>query len=464
MSSKVNKMKLSSLTAISPVDGRYYELTQSLRYIFSEFSFLKYRIQVEILWFKKIINLHKILKIEKVDNEDILFIDNILKNFSIKDAIYIKNIEKKTNHDVKSLEYFLKYKISKSKTLSLISELIHFSCTSEDINNIAYALMMKDSIKKVILPLWSEIIIFLKKFSMQYKKNPLLSMTHGQPATPSTVGKEFLNFYYRIQRQFSKLKKIEILAKFNGTTGNYNAHLAAYPDINWHMISREFITSLNLSWNPCTTQIEPHDYIAEIFGCISLFNTILIDFNRDIWGYISLNYFKQISIDHEIGSSVMPHKINPIDFENSEGNLGLSNALMNHMINKLPISRWQRDLSDSTVLRNIGVALSYSIVAYHSVLSGVKKLEINNSQLLNNLNKNWSILSEAIQTVMRRYNIKNSYEKLKKLTRGKEINKSDIYNFISRLNIPETEKKRLKEITPVNYIGYAVKIVEEITK
>lgn len=456
-------MDLSLLTAISPVDGRYFKLTQSLRNIFSEYSFLRYRLQVEILWFKKITSMYEILEIRKLESKDVLFIDNILKNFSIKDAIYIKNIEKETNHDIKALEYFLKYKFSKSKKLSLISEFIHFSCTSEDINNVAYALMVKDSINQVLLPLWSEIINFLKKYSIQYKNSSLLSMTHGQPATPSTMGKEILNFYYRIQRQFSRLKKIEILAKFNGTTGNYNAHLAAYPNVNWHIISKEFITSLNLIWNPCTTQIEPHDYIAEIFGCISLFNTILIDFNRDIWGYISLNYFKQISIDHEVGSSVMPHKINPIDFENSEGNLGLSNALMHHMIKKLPISRWQRDLSDSTVLRNIGLALSYSVIAYYSVLNGMKKLKINHAQLLRNLNQNWSILSEAIQTVMRRYNIKSSYEQLKKLTRGKEINKIDIHKFISSLNIPEIEKKRLKKITPVNYIGSAIQIIEETT-
>ncbi|QCI17084.1 adenylosuccinate lyase [Buchnera aphidicola (Aphis helianthi)] len=457
-------MELNLLTAISPIDGRYFKLTKSLRYIFSEFSFLKYRLQVEILWFKKIISMHKILKIQNIENEDILFIDDILKNFTIKDAMYIKKIEKKINHDVKALEYFLKNKFSQSKKLSLISELIHFSCTSEDINNVAYALMIKDARDQILLPLWSEIIDFLKKYSIQYKNNSLLSMTHGQPATPSTMGKEILNFYYRIKRQFFKLKEIEILAKFNGTTGNYNAHLIAYPNVNWHIISKEFITSLNLVWNPCTTQIEPHDYIAELFSCISLFNTILIDFNRDIWGYISLNYFKQISVDHEIGSSIMPHKINPIDFENSEGNLGLSNAIMNHMINKLPISRWQRDLSDSTVLRNIGVALSYSIIAYNSILNGLKKLKINTYQLLKNLNNNWSILAEAIQTVMRRYNINNSYEQLKKFTRGKEINKVDIHQFISNLNIPEIEKERLKKITPINYIGSAVQIIDEETK
>ncbi|QCI17659.1 adenylosuccinate lyase [Buchnera aphidicola (Acyrthosiphon lactucae)] len=455
-------MKLNSLTAISPIDGRYSNLTVLLRNIFSEFSFLKYRLNIEIQWLKKIISTSEILKINNIKNKEILFLDNIFKEFNEQDANSIKNIEKVTNHDVKSLEYFLKKKISKCKNLLLISEFVHFGCTSEDINNISYALMIKDARDQIILPLWEQIISTLKKIAYKYQKYPLLSLTHGQPATPSTMGKEIANFYYRMKRQVKILKKIEILGKINGSTGNYNAHLAAYPNINWHKISKEFITSFGIQWNPYTTQIEPHDYIAEFFSCISLFNTILIDFNRDMWGYISLNYFKQKSRDYEIGSSIMPHKINPIDFENSEGNLGLSNSLMNHMITKLPISRWQRDLSDSTVLRNLGVAISYSIIAYHSVLSGINKLEINESQLLKNLDENWSILSEPIQTVMRRYGIPNAYEKLKELTRGKKIDKKIIHVFISNLNIPEQEKKRLKNITPFNYIGRAIQMVSEI--
>ncbi|QCO70820.1 adenylosuccinate lyase [Buchnera aphidicola] len=456
-------MELTSLTAISPIDGRYSNLTILLRNIFSEFGFLKYRVNIEIQWLKKIISMSQKLEIHDIKNKEILFLDNIVKKFNEADAIFIKNIEKKTNHDVKALEYFLKSKISnKSKNLSSISEFVHFGCTSEDINNIAYALMMKDARDQVILPLWDKIISVLKKMVFKYKKNPLLSMTHGQPATPSTMGKEIANFYYRMKRQYVKLKKIEILGKINGSTGNYNAYLAAYPEINWHKISEEFVTSFGINWNPYTTQIEPHDYLAEFFSCMSLFNTILIDFNRDMWGYISLNYFKQKLIDCEIGSSIMPHKINPIDFENSEGNLGLSNSLMNHMITKLPISRWQRDLSDSTVLRNLGVAISYSIISYYSVLSGIDKLEINESQLFKNLDKNWSVLSEPIQTVMRRYGIKNGYEKLKKLTRGKKINKDIIHIFISSLNIPEEEKKRLKDFTPSNYIGGATQMINEI--
>ncbi|ADP66657.1 adenylosuccinate lyase [Buchnera aphidicola] len=455
-------MELTSLTAISPVDGRYSNLTILLRNIFSEFGFLKYRLNIEVQWLKKIISMSQILDINNIEYKEILFLDSIVEEFNEKDAILIKNIEKETNHDIKALEYFLKNKIAQSKNLLTISEFVHFGCTSEDINNIAYSLMIKDARDKIILPLWYKIISTLKKMVFKYQHYPLLSLTHGQPATPSTMGKEIANFYYRMKRQYIILKKIEILGKINGSTGNYNAHLAAYPDINWHKISKDFITSFGINWNPYTTQIEPHDYIAEFFSCMSLFNTILINFNRDMWGYISLNYFKQRTLDYEIGSSIMPHKVNPIDFENSEGNLGLSNALMNHMITKLPISRWQRDLSDSTVLRNIGVAISYAIIAYNSVLSGINKLEINESELLKNLDKNWSILSEPIQTIMRRYGIKNAYEKLKKLTRGKEINRNVIHTFISSLNIPEEEKKRLKNMTPFNYIGAASQIINEI--
>ncbi|QCI22126.1 adenylosuccinate lyase [Buchnera aphidicola] len=455
-------MKLTPLTAVSPIDGRYNHFTCILRSIFSEFGFLRYRLNVEVQWFKKIISMSEILKINNINYKEVFLLDNIINDFDEKDAVYVKSIEKKTNHDIKALEYFLKEKVSKLKNFSSILEFIHFGCTSEDINNIAYGLMLKDARDTIILPLWFKIITILKKMVFKYKNIALLSLTHGQPATPSTMGKEIANFYYRMKSCYAKIKNIKILGKMNGTTGNYNAHLAAYPEVNWHEISKNFVTSLGISWNPYTTQIEPHDYIAEFFSYISLFNTILINFNRDIWGYISLNYFKQKSVEHEIGSSIMPHKINPIDFENSEGNLGLSNALMNHMINKLPISRWQRDLSDSTVLRNLGVAIAYSIIAYNSVLLGINKLEINKSQMLKNLNENWSILSEPIQTVMRRYGITNAYEKLKELTRGKKINRYIIHKFISNLDIPEEEKNRLKEITPYNYIGKASEIVNEL--
>ncbi|CAL4321454.1 adenylosuccinate lyase [Buchnera aphidicola] len=457
-------MNLTSLNAISPIDGRYSNSTVLLKNIFSEFSFLKYRIYVEIQWFKKIISMSKELNIPCIDKKSISLLDDIFFSFTEKDALLIKSIEKKTNHDVKAIEYFLKKKISVSKSLSKISEFIHFGCTSDDINNIAYALMLKESRKTVILPLWRKLIDVLHDMICQYQDISILSLTHGQPATPSTIGKEIANFYYRMQRQYIKFKNIEILGKINGTTGNYNAHLAAYPLVNWHHISEEFIISLGITWNPYTTQIEPHDYIAELFHCISLFNTILINFNRDFWGYISLDYFKQKLVKEEVGSSVMPHKINPIDFEKSEGNLGLSNALMHYMIEKLPISRWQRDLSDSTVLRNIGVSIAYAIIAYQSLLAGINKLEINKLQLLKKLNENWSILSEPIQTVMRRYGIKDSYEKVKQFTRGKKINKNIIHAFIQKLNIPEKEKEKLKYITPENYIGAASKIIKNLTK
>ncbi|QNS01960.1 MAG: adenylosuccinate lyase [Buchnera aphidicola (Pentalonia nigronervosa)] len=455
-------MVLTVLTAISPIDGRYSNITMSLRNIFSEFSFLKYRLYVEIEWLKKIISMSSVLEIKCIKRNDIVLINKIVQEFSEIDAKNIKNIEKITNHDVKSIEYFLKNKVSAIKSLKSITEFVHFGCTSEDINNIAYALMLKDARVQVVLPLWKKMIIILKDLILKYKNIPLLSLTHGQPATPSTMGKEIANFYYRMQRQYKKLKSIKILGKINGTTGNYNAHLAAYPKIDWHTVSQEFITMLGIAWNPYTTQIEPHDYIAEFFSCMSIFNTILINFNRDIWGYISLNYFHQKSRSCEIGSSVMPHKINPIDFENSEGNLGVSNALMRHMIEKLPISRWQRDLSDSTVLRNLGVAIAYSVIAYHSTISGLGKLQINKKELLKKLNANWSVLSEPIQTVMRRYGIKNAYEKIKKITRGKKVNQCIINKFISDLNIPESEKKRLKSMTPVNYIGGSIEIVNKI--
>ncbi|QCI21567.1 adenylosuccinate lyase [Buchnera aphidicola (Hyadaphis tataricae)] len=455
-------MKLTSLTAISPIDGRYSDVTVLLRNIFSEFSFFKYRLYVEIQWFKKIMSMSQTLKINFFEHKKLFLLDEIINNFNENDAICIKKIEKKTNHDIKALEYFLKKQVLKLDFFESVSEFIHFGCTSEDINNIAYALMLKDARDQIILPLWYDIIHALKKMMIQHQYVSLLSLTHGQPATPSTMGKEIANFYYRMKRQYKKLKKIEILAKMNGTTGNYNAHLAAYPNINWHTISKEFVTSLGINWNPYTTQIEPHDYIAELFSCVCLFNTILINFNRDIWGYISLDYFHQKLKDCEIGSSIMPHKVNPIDFENSEGNLGLSNALMNHMIMKLPISRWQRDLSDSTVLRNLGVAISYSIISYHSVLLGVNKLRINKDRILEMLNQHWSILSEPIQTVMRRYGIKNGYEKLKEITRGKKIDKSIIHDFISQLNIPENEKIRLQNINPENYIGNASQTINEM--
>ncbi|MXP56324.1 adenylosuccinate lyase [Pantoea sp. Mhis] len=457
------EQELSYLTAISPIDGRYAHKVNMLREIFSEYSLLKLRVKVEICWLQKLAATEEIKEISAFDNNTNLLLNSIIDNFSEEDAKYIKKIELNINHDVKAIEYFLKEKIANDPILGKNSEFIHFACTSEDINNLSYALMLKTTRHKVIIPTWSRIINSIKNLAKEYKNIPLLSRTHGQPATPSTVGKEMANVVYRMKRQLYQLNNIEILGKINGAVGNYNAHIAAYPEVNWHQVSEQFVTSLGIKWNPYTTQIEPHDYIAELFHCIIRFNTILIDFNRDIWGYISLKYFKQKVISEEVGSSTMPYKVNPIDFENSEGNLGLANAMMQHLSNKLPISRWQRDLTDSTVLRNLGVGISYAFIAYQATLKGISKIEVNTEFLLSELNQNWEILAEPIQIIMRRYGIKNPYEKLKFLTRGKkDINSIDIHNFIDNLELPEKEKYRLKQMTPVNYLGRSIQMVDDL--
>lgn len=453
-------MELSSLTAISPIDGRYSSKVSLLRPIFSEFGLLKYRIQIEIRWLQKLAAYADIKEVPEFSIEAKDYLEKIVINFNENDAIQIKQIEQITNHDIKAVEYFLKEKMAAMPELKKIAEFIHFACTSEDINNLAYSLMLKTTRNKVVLPQWRKIINILKEMAYLYRAMPLLSRTHGQPATPTTIGKEFANVAYRMERQYQQLSQIEILGKINGAVGNYNAHLSAYPNLDWHRFSEEFVTSLGINWNPFTTQIEPHDYIAELFNCIARFNTILIDFNRDIWGYIALNHFKQKTTAYEIGSSTMPHKVNPIDFENSEGNLGLANALLNHLANKLPISHWQRDLTDSTVLRNLGVSISYGIIAYQSTLKGLSKLEINKQNLQNELDANWEVLAEAIQMVMRRYKIEKPYEKLKTLTRGKRVTAVDIKVFINSLDLPLAEKKRLKNMTPASYIGYSVNLVD----
>ncbi|MBK4765195.1 MAG: adenylosuccinate lyase [Pantoea sp. Brub] len=454
-------MKLSSLTAISPIDGRYNNRVRDLRNIFSEYALLKFRIKVEIDWLKKLANIEEIKEIPNFTPETIVVLDSIVDNFNEHDAQRIKNIESYTNHDIKAVEYFLKEKIKNIQNLNNISEFIHFACTSEDINNLSYALILKITRENIILPYWNQLINKLKHLAREYRDIPLLSRTHGQPASPSTIGKEIANFSYRMQRQICQLCNVEILGKFNGAVGNYNAHVAAYPNINWLQVSKEFVMSLGIIWNPYTTQIEPHDYIAEFFHCIIRFNTILIDLNKDLWSYISLNYFKQkITSNREIGSSTMPHKINPIDLENSEGNLGIGNAIMKHLSNKLPISRFQRDLTDSTLLRNLGMGISYSAIAYQASLKGINKLDINKASILNDLNDKWVLLAEPIQTVMRRYGIDNPYEKVQKLIQEHNINKSIIHNFIDTLNLPQEEKVRLKKITPKNYLGNAIKMVD----
>ncbi|CNH72118.1 adenylosuccinate lyase [Yersinia aldovae] len=455
-------MELSSLTAVSPIDGRYGDKVSALRPIFSEFGLLKFRVQVEVRWLQKLAACEKISEVPPFNTDANAYLDKIVQEFNEEDAQRIKTIERTTNHDVKAVEYFLKEKVATVPALHAVSEFIHFACTSEDINNLSHALMLQTARQEVILPMWRQVIDSIKAMAHKYRDLPLLSRTHGQPATPSTIGKEFANVAYRMERQFRQLAQVEILGKINGAVGNYNAHIVAYPEVDWHQFSESFVTSLGINWNPYTTQIEPHDYIAELFDCVARFNTILIDFDRDIWGYVALNHFKQKTIAGEIGSSTMPHKVNPIDFENSEGNLGLSNAMLGHLASKLPVSRWQRDLTDSTVLRNLGVGLGYALIAYQATLKGISKLEVNQAHLLDELEHNWEVLAEPIQTVMRRYGIEKPYEKLKELTRGKRVDAAGMQAFIDSLALPEEEKTRLKAMTPANYIGRATTMVDEL--
>ena len=452
----------SSLFALSPLDGRYKNKCEELGPIFSEFGLMHYRLKVEISWLKKLADCDKFSGLESLSPQNLIRLTELCESFNLKDAKRIKDIEKQTNHDVKAVEYFIKEKCKDDPALQNILEFVHFACTSEDINNLAYALMLKEGRNLVMLPIMEEIISNLSELALAYSKQPLLSRTHGQPASPTTIGKEFANVVYRLRKQKTLIKNIEILGKINGAVGNYNAHMIAYPEIDWPSFAQEFVSGLGLKLNPYTTQIEPHDYIAEILDAFSRFNTILIDFNRDIWGYISLNYFKQKLIEGEIGSSTMPHKVNPIDFENSEGNLGLANAIFGHLSDKLPISRWQRDLTDSTVLRNLGTGFGYSLIAYHSSLKGLTKLELNESAIDEDINDCWEILAEPIQTVMRRYKVAQPYEKLKELTRGKSIDQQTIQEFVQNLDIPEDAKFALLTLTPRTYLGNAISQADAI--
>jgi len=453
---------ISALTAISPIDGRYYVQTDPLRELFSEYGLIHNRVKIEILWLIALSKDKEIKEVPKFSAKLISKLSNIIKNFSQKDAQAIKNIEKVTNHDVKAIEYWLKDSLKNEKEISKVNEFIHFACTSEDINNLAYALMLKEGLHTVLIPSIESILKQTAIYSTTFSEISMLAKTHGQTASPTTMGKEFANFGYRIKRQILKLKKQEILGKINGAVGNFNAHISAYPKKNWQKFSKEFINSVGLVYNPYTTQIEPHDFMAEIFQSISRVNTILIDFNRDIWTYISNGYFKQKTIKNEVGSSTMPHKVNPIDFENSEGNLGMSNALLNHFSEKLPISRLQRDLTDSTVLRNIGLAFGFSLIAYKSCLKGLTKLEINKVRINQDLDQAWEVLAEPIQTVMRKNKIKNPYEKLKNLTRGNQnINKESLHSFIKLLGLPKKDKDYLLNLTPQNYIGVAALLAKK---
>ncbi|NVJ51597.1 MAG: adenylosuccinate lyase [Gammaproteobacteria bacterium] len=448
-------MELNALTAISPVDGRYGPKAQELRAIFSEFGLIKYRTTVEVRWLQKLSQTSGIAEVPEFSAATHQQLDAIVNDFSLADAERVKTIEATTNHDVKAVEYFLKEKIAGNSELEAVSEFIHFACTSEDINNLSYGLMLKDA-HAVIAENQQQIIAAITALAAEYATIPMMARTHGQPASPTTMGKEMANVAARLKRQLKQFEQVELLGKINGAVGNYNAHLSAYPNLDWATFANEFVTSLGLTFNPYTTQIEPHDYIAEYFDAITRFNIILLDFDRDVWGYIALGHFKQKTVAGEIGSSTMPHKVNPIDFENSEGNLGIANALFSHLGQKLPVSRWQRDLSDSTALRALGMGVAHSLIAYKATLKGVSKLEVNEASLLAELNNNWELLAEPIQTVMRRYGIEKPYEKLKELTRGKKVDQAGMATFIDSLELPDAVKAELKQLTPANYIGNAI--------
>ncbi|OUS33974.1 adenylosuccinate lyase ['Osedax' symbiont bacterium Rs2_46_30_T18] len=454
-------MELSALSAVSPIDGRYGSKTSDLRPIFSEYGLIRNRVIVEIRWLQKLANTPLITEVPEFSVATNQLLNDIVDEFSEADALRVKEIERTTNHDVKAVEYMIKEKFAGNQELQAINEFVHFACTSEDINNLSHALMLKDGLA-VMLPMLEQLQSEIAQLGRDFASQPMLSRTHGQTASPTTVGKEMANVAYRLSRQIKQLKNTEFLGKINGAVGNYNAHISAYPDVDWEEHAKSFIASLGLDFNPYTTQIEPHDYIAEMFDAFCRFNTIIIDFDRDIWAYISNAYFKQKTIAGEVGSSTMPHKVNPIDFENSEGNLGIANAVMQHLAAKLPISRWQRDLTDSTVLRNMGVGMAYSMIAYQSTLKGLSKLELNASAIDADLENSWEILAEPIQTVMRRYGIEKPYEKLKELTRGQDMNKETIRNFIDTLEMPEAAKDALKQMTPHNYIGNAIEQAKRI--
>lgn len=446
---------LSALNAVSPVDGRYGNKTIALRSIFSEFGLIRFRVEVEVRWLQQLSRHTGIPEVPAFSAATNALLDSIVTSFNEADAQAVKDIERTTNHDVKAVEYFLKNKFKGNAELEAVLEFVHFACTSEDINNLSHALMLREG-RKVFIKDAEAIIDGIVKLAHDYAADSMLSRTHGQTASPTTVGKEMANVAARLRRQLKAVKEVELLGKINGAVGNYNAHLSAYPQVDWQTNAKDFVESLGLTWNAYTTQIEPHDYIAELFDAIARFNTIVIDFDRDVWGYISLGYFKQRTIAGEVGSSTMPHKVNPIDFENSEGNLGIANAIFTHLAQKLPISRWQRDLTDSTVLRNMGVGFGYSLIAYASTLKGMSKLEINRARLAEDLDNSWEVLAEPIQTIMRRYNVPEPYEKLKALTRGQAITREVLAAFVETLDIPEHAKQTMRDLTPANYIGNAI--------
>lgn len=455
---------MNALTALSPLDGRYASKCDALRPFLSEFGLIHARVTVEVRWLQALSNRPEIVEVAPFSNETNAALDAIVSNFSEEDANRIKEIERTTNHDVKAVEYFLKEKIAGIAELQNAGEFIHFACTSEDINNLSHALMLKNG-REVLVSSMKQILNAISALATTHAEQPMLSRTHGQTASPTTLGKEMANVAYRLARQIKQFENVELLGKINGAVGNYNAHLSAYPDVDWAAHAQTFVESLGLTFNPYTTQIEPHDYMAELFDALRRFNTILIDFNRDVWGYISLGYFKQKLKEGEVGSSTMPHKVNPIDFENSEGNLGIANAVLAHLGEKLPISRWQRDLTDSTVLRNMGVGFAQSLIAFDACLKGVGKLELNANRLNEDLDQAQEVLAEPIQTVMRRYNIEKPYEKLKALTRGQAMTRDMMVNFVNGdelSQVPSEERARLAELTPATYTGNAAEQAKQI--
>ncbi len=455
-------MESSALTALSPLDGRYSGKTEALRQLFSEYGLMRQRVTVELGWFAVLAEADGIPEVPAIAEDDLDFLAGLARGFDLAAAARIKEIESTTNHDMKAVEYYLKERMAERPALKAVSEFVHFGCTSEDINNLAYALMLREGRDAILLPMMDRMIERLRAIAHRYADLAMLSRTHGQPASPTTLGKEIANIVHRLRRQRDQLKAVQILGKMNGAVGNYNAHLAAYPDVDWQALSKQLVESLGVSWAPYTIQIEPHDYMAEYFDALARFNTVLLDASRDIWGYISIGYFKQKPVAGEVGSSTMPHKVNPIDFENAEGNLGVANALLRHFAEKLPISRWQRDLTDSTVLRNVGVGVGHSALAYESFLKGLSKLEADAERLAADLDANWEVLAEAVQTAMRRHGVDEPYEKLKALTRGRRIDAEAMRKFIKELEIPNDAKARLMAMTPGTYIGLAAKLAKEI--
>jgi adenylosuccinate lyase len=455
-------MESSPLTAISPIDGRYADKAEALRFVFSEYGLMRHRVLIEIRWLQALSSHSAITEVPVFSESANELLESIIVKFDPARAQRVKQIEKTTNHDVKAIEYFLKEQVADDPELSKVSEFLHFACTSEDINNLSHALMLKTGNNEVLMPALGEIIDSIKSLAHQHADVAMMSRTHGQPASPTTLGKEMANVAYRLDRQITQISKLDMLGKINGAVGNYNAHLVAYPDVDWPEFAKQFVESLGIRFNPYTTQIEPHDYIAELFDALCRCNIILIDFCRDIWSYISIGYFRQKTIDGEVGSSTMPHKVNPIDFENAEGNLGMANAILGHLAQKLPISRWQRDLTDSTVLRNLGSGFAYSLIALDSLQRGISKLEVNHVAIDQDLGQNWEVMAEPIQTVMRRYGVEQPYEKLKALTRGQQINAQIIREFVQSLDIPDHARQQLIDMTPDTYIGNADQQAREI--